>query len=138
MAQMLLYRWNLVRVKQEDVEQMDRTILPAARETVKKLTQAWEEETDELTRPYIESKPELYQEIGSLVYLLTMKQVWEHLRHEFFGRNSFGEQKPHPHADCAVSVVETGHVKPLPTEFEEGMGYRPVEMIPPDTSGDSV
>ena len=134
MAQMLLYRWNMVRVREEDVELMDRTILPVAREAVKGLTQAWEKETDELTRPYMESKPELYQDVSYLVYVLAMKHIWEHLRHEFFGRNSFGEQKPHPHADCAVSIVETGHVKPFPNEFEEGMGYRPVETTPPDNS----
>ena len=126
-AHMLLYRWHLVRVREEDVEQMDRTILPVAREAVKRLTQAWEKEADELTRPYIESKPEFYQDVSYLVYVLAMKHVWEHLRHEFFGRNSFGEQQPHPHSYCAASIIEDGQVRPFPQEFEEGVGYKPTE-----------
>ena len=127
MARMILYRWNLVRVREDDIEQMDRTILPIAREAVSRLTLTWEKETDEFTRAYLGSKPGFYQDVSYLVYVLAMKHVWEHLRHEFFGRNSFGEQQPHPHSYCAASIIEDGQVRPFPQEFEEGVGYKPTE-----------
>ena len=128
MGQAILYRWNLVRVREEDLDEIDRTILPLARKAVEGVIRAWEVETDELTRRYLESKPKFYQDVGGLVHLLAMKQVWEHLRHELFGRNSFGEQRPHPHQSCADSIVEAGQVRPFPKEFEEGRGYRPTEL----------
>ena len=130
MAWMILSRWNMVRVREEDLEEINRLILPLARETVERLTRAWKKETDELTRSLFESKPELYQGVGYLVHALTMKHVWEHLRYEFFGRNSFSAQRPHPHDYCAASIVETGQVQRIPNEFEQGMGYRPVETLP--------
>ena len=126
--QQTIFGWSLARVRKGDEEHIRRTILPAAEETANRMVMAWERETDELTRPYLESKPELYQDIRWLAQVLAKKQVLEHLRHELLGRNSFVEQEPHPHSSCATSVMETGRVRPFPREFEEGMGYRPREL----------
>ena len=76
-------------------------------------------------RPYLESKPELRQDIGQLAKALAIKGVLEHLRYELLGRNSFSEQQPYPHSSCAASIVETGQVQPFPREFEERQGYAP-------------
>ena len=124
----LLFRWNLVRVRKEDEEHIRRTIPPAADQTANRIALVWEKEADELTRPYFESKPELHQDIRWLAQVLAKKQVLEHLRHELLGRNSFGEQEPHPHSSCAASIVETGRVQPFPSEFEEGLGYKPRQL----------
>ena len=62
------------------------------------------------------------------VHYLRPTSVLEHLRHELLGRNSFGEQEPHPHSSCAASIVETGRVQPFPSEFEEGLGYKPRQL----------
>ena len=96
-------------------------------QTAEGIALAWEKGTDELMRPYLESKPELHQDIMWLGRVLAKKHVLEHLRYEFFGRNSSNERVPHPHGDCAASIVETGRVQPFPREFEEGVGYRPSE-----------
>ncbi len=125
--QQIVFCWRLARARKEDEEHIQRTILPAAEDTANRIAQAWERGTHELTRPYLESKPELHQDIRCLAQLLAKKQVLEHLRHELLGRNSFGEQEPHPHSSCAASIMETGRVQPFPREFEEGMGYSPRE-----------
>ncbi len=121
----IMYRWNLARMREEDEGHIQRTVLPTAKETADRMALAWERESDELTRQYLESKPGLHQDIRLLARMLPMKQVLEHLRYELFGRNSSSEQTPHPHNDCAASIVETGRVEPFPIDFEEGMGYRP-------------
>ena len=126
--QQIMSRWSLARVRKGDKEHIRRTILPTTEETANRIALAWERETNELMSPYVESKPELHQDIRWLVQVLAKKQVLEHLRHELLGRNSFGEQEPHPHSGCASSIMETGRVRPFPGEFEEGMGYRPREL----------
>ena len=124
----LLFRWNLVRVRREDEEHIRQTILPSADQTANRIALAWEKESNELTRPYVKSKPELHQDIRWLAQALAKKEVLEHLRHEFFGRNSSTERVPHPHSDCAASIVETGQVQPFPREFEEDVGYKSSEL----------
>ena len=124
----IMYGWSLAAVRKEDEEHIQRTILPAAEETANRMALAWERETGELTRPYLYSKPELHQDIRCLTQMLAKKQVLEHLRHELLGRNSFGEQEPHPHGSCAASIVESGRVQSFLREFEEGMGYKPREL----------
>ena len=89
---------------------------------------AWESEADELTRPYLESKPELYRGIRYLAQALIKKHFLEHLRYELLGRNNAGEQQPHPHHYCVASIIETGRLQPFPTEFEEGIGYIPRDV----------
>ena len=126
--QQITFRWSLVRVRRGDEAYIVRTILPTVEETANRITQAWERETDELTGPYVESKPKLHQDIWPLTQLLPKKQVLEHLRYELLGRNSFCEQEPHPHGNCAASIMETGRVQPFPREFKEGMGYRPRDL----------
>ena len=126
--QQITFRWSLVCVRKGDEGYIVRTILPAVEETANRITQAWERETDELIGPYVESKPKLHQDTWHLTQLLPKKQVLEHLRYELLGRNSFCEQEPHPHGSCAASIMETGRVRPFPREFEEGMGYRPMEL----------
>ena len=126
--QQITFRWSLVRVRKGDEGYIVRTILPAVEETANRITQAWERETDELIGPYVESKSKLHQDTWHLTQLLPKKQVLEHLRYELLGRNSFCEQEPHPHGSCAASIMETGRVRPFPREFEEGMGYRPMEL----------
>ena len=123
-----LFRWNLIRMRKEDEEHIRRIILPAADQTANRIALAWEKETGELMRPYLESKPELHQDIRWLAQALAKKQILEHLRHELLGRNSSGEQEPHPHSSCAASIMETGRVQPFPREFEEGMGYKSSEL----------
>ena len=123
--QMIMSRWSFVRVREEDEDSILRTVLPAVEKTANRMALAWEEETDALTRSYLESKPELHQDIGHLVKALAIKGVLEHLRYELLGRNSFCEQQPHPHSHCAASIVETGRVQSSPREFEEGLGYAP-------------
>ena len=124
----LVFRWSFVRVKQEDEEPLRDTILPVVKETANRIALAWESETGEATRPYLESKPGLHQGIRWLAQVLARKHVSEHLRYELLGRNSFGEQNPHPHSYCAASIGETGRVQRFQTGFEEGMGYMPRDM----------
>ena len=124
----LLFRWNLIRMRKEDEEHIRRIIQPAADQTANRIALAWEKETGELMRPYLESKPELHQDTRWLAQALAKKQILEHLRHELLGRNSSGEQDPHPHSSCAASIMETGRVQPFPREFEEGMGYKSSEL----------
>ena len=121
----IMFRLGLTRVRTDDEVHVRLTILPAVEETANRITVAWERESDRLTRPYVESGPELHQDIGNLAQVLAMKEVLEHLRFELFGRNSFVDHRPHPHSGCAAGILETGRVKPFPKEFGEGMGYRP-------------
>ena len=121
----IMFRWSFAQMRKENEEKIRWTILPAVNELANRIVQAWESEADELTRPFLESKPNLYQFVTRLARVLTMKRVLEHLRFEFFGRNSFGEKEPHPHAHCAASIRETGRVRPFLSNFEEGLGYRP-------------
>ena len=123
--QMIMSRWSFVRVREEDEDSILKTVLPAVEKTANRVTLAWEEEADALMRPYLESKPDLHQDIGHLAKALAIKGVLEHLRYELLGRNSFSEQHPHPHSYCAASIAETGRAQPFPSEFEEGLGYRP-------------
>ena len=127
MGQSILRRAYLVRIREEELERINGTILPIARDVVVGLDHAWERETAEFTRPYLKSKPELCEGVGHLVYALAMNQVVEYLRYEFFGRGSFGGQKPHPHSYCVASMMESGTVRSFPEEFEEGKGYRRME-----------
>ena len=121
--QHVMSRWGFVRVKQGDEAPIRGTILPAVEVTANKLALAWERETDELMRRYIEGKTELHQGTSWLAQLLARKQVLEHLRYELLGRNSFGEQYPHPHRFRAASIRETSRVQRFNRFFEEGMGY---------------
>ena len=75
-----------------------------------------------------DSKSGLHGDIRLLARELAWKQVLEHLRYEFLGRNSSTETWPHPHSGCAASIRENGRVKPLPWEFDEGKGYCPVSI----------
>ena len=120
----VLFRWNLVWVRKGDEEHIRQTILPAADQTADRIALAWERTSDELTRPYLQSKPELHQDIRWLAQVLAKKQVLEQLRHELLGRNSNSQQEPHPHSSCAANIMETGRVQPFPQEFEEGLGYK--------------
>ena len=54
-------------------------------------------------------------------------QLTELIRFETQGRNSRGEQRPHPHEDCIWQIRETGHWEPGPSSspFTEGKGYDP-------------
>lgn len=121
---LIMLRWRMVRMRKEDEEQVRRAILPAAVETANKVAQVWQGEADELLRPFLESKPALFEIINGLARALTLKQILELLRFEFFGRNSHSEQEPHPHAYCAASTRETGRARPFLSEFEEGAGFR--------------
>ena len=120
-----MFRLSLVWMRKEDEDQIVRIILPTADKTANRIAQAWETEANELNRPSLEVKPELRAGIFRLARALTMKQVLEHLRFELLGRNSFGEQEPHPHTHCLTSLRETGRVETFRSEFEEGLGYSP-------------
>ena len=124
---LIMMRWDMVRVKPKDKEHLIRTVLPAADETAERMALAWEREADALTRPYLETKPGLYEDIKFLARTVAKKHIFEHLRYEFLGRNSSTEQRPHPHSGCAVSIRETELVEPFPNDFEEGKGYMPPE-----------
>ena len=123
--QQIMLRWNFARTRKEDEEHIRRTILPAVNQTAERIVQAWASLADELTRPFLESKPNLYQVVTRLARALTMKRALEHLRFELLGRNSFVEQEPHPHLHCLASIHESGRVKHFRKEFEEGLGYSP-------------
>ena len=124
-SQLIMSRLSFVRMRRENEGDVLRTILPAVEKTTKRIVLAWEEETETLTRPYLESNPDLREDIGHLARALAFKGALEHLWYELLGRNSFSEQQPHPHGHCAASIVETGQVQPFPREFEEGLGYVP-------------
>ena len=124
-CQLMMSRLTLFRMRRQDEWEVVSTVLPVAEKTANELVKAWEEEAEVLVRPYRESKPEFRQEMGQLGVALAVKEVLEHLRYELLGRNSFSEQQPHPHSDCAASIVETGQVQPFSMEFEEGQGYTP-------------
>ena len=121
---LIMFRLGLIRVREDDEEQVRVTILPVVEETASRMTMAWERESNRLTMPYLESKPDLRRDIGQLVQVLAMKEILEHLRLELLGRNSFVEHNPHPHSGCAARILETGRVKSFTKEFEEGFGYR--------------
>ncbi len=114
---------RFVRVRTEDKERVLGTILPAAEKMADRITLEWEKEANELLRPYVDSKREFHEGNKFLVQMLVKTHTLEHLRYEFFGRDSFNESIPHPHHGCAASIVETGRVQPFLTEFEEGKGY---------------
>ena len=82
-------RWSLARVRKGDEGHIRRWVLPTTEKTAGRLAAAWERETDELTRPYLESKPELHCNVRQLAQVLAKEHVLEYLRHEFLGRNSF-------------------------------------------------
>ena len=121
----IIFRWSLVRARKDDEEPIRQIILPAADQTASSIVLAWEKEACGLGRPYFETKPELHQVIRWLARALARKHVLEHLRYEYFGRNTFARLEPHPHSLCAVSIRESGRVRSFSLEFEEGMGYKP-------------
>ena len=125
--QQVMMRWDTVMVKEEDEEDVFRTVLPAADETAEKVALAWEMEADGLMRPHLENKPGLHEGIRFLGRMLAKKHIFELLRYELLGRNSSTEQRPHPHSGCLAGIRETGRVEPFPNDFEEGKGYRPQE-----------
>ena len=116
---------GLFRMRKEDEKQIRRNIWPLANRSSDRIILAWQNESDGLMKPQLETKPELYHAIKSLARALTFKRVLEHLRFELLGRNSFVEQEPHPHSGCAASIIETGRVQSQASEIQEGMGYRP-------------
>ena len=124
-SQLILSRLSFIRMRREDEGDVLKTVLPSVEKAANRIALAWEEETEALTGPYLESKPELRGDIGHLARALAIKGVLEHLRYELLGRNSFSEERPHPHSSCAASIVETSLVEPLPREFKEGLGYVP-------------
>ena len=128
-CQLIMSRLSLFRMRRQDEADVQGAVLPVADKTANKIVLAWEEEAEVLMRPYLESKPELRQDIGQLAKALAIKGALEHLRYELLGRNSFSEQQPHPHSHCAASIVETGQVQPFPREFEEGQGYIPSDSV---------
>ncbi|MDE2902432.1 MAG: HNH endonuclease [Chloroflexota bacterium] len=113
-CQLIMSRIGLFRMRREDEGDVQRTVMPVAEKTARSIVRAWEEEAEELIRPYLQSKPEFRQDIGQLSMVLAVKGVLEHLRFALLGRNSFSEQQPHPHSSCAASIVETGRVQPYP------------------------
>ena len=123
--QQFMFRMSFVGMRKEDEDQIVRIILPAADKTANRIVQDWASEAGELLRPFSQTNQNLYRVIYRLARALTMKRALEHLRFELLGRNSFGEQEPHPHAHCLANVREAGHVKPFRSEFEGGLGYRP-------------
>ena len=123
--QQVLFSLNLARARKEDKQPILETILPTLEKTTDRLTLDWKRGAEELTRPYLESKPELHQDINQLAQLVMKKQILEHLRYELLGRNTFNEQIPHPHSHCVNSIRETGRVEPFPRDFKEGTGYTP-------------
>ena len=130
-CQLIMSRLSFFRMSRQDEGDVRGTVLPVVVKTANRIVLAWEEEAEVLVRPYLESKPELRQDIGQLAQALAIKGVLEHLRFELLGRNSFSEQRPHPHSSCAASIVETGQVQPFPKEFEEGQGYLPSDSATP-------
>ena len=121
----VMMRWDTVSVRDEDEEDVFRSVLPAAGEIAERMALAWEQEADGLMRPYLENKPGLHEDIRFMARMLAKKHIFEHLRYELLGRNSSTEQWPHPHGDCAASIRGTGRAEPFPNDFEEGKGYRP-------------
>ena len=103
MSQLIMARLSLFRMRPQDEGKVVGTVLPVVEETANKVVLAWEEDAEPLMRPYIESKPELYQDIGQLAKSLAVKGVLEHLRHELSCRNSFSEQQPHPHSPVRLA-----------------------------------
>ena len=122
-CQLIMSRLSFFRMRRQDEADVRGTVLPVAERTANRIVLVWEEEAEVLVRPYLESKSELRQDIGQLAWALAIKGSLEHLRYELLGRNSFSEQRPHPHSSCAASIVEIGQVQPFPREFEEGQGY---------------
>ena len=135
--QQVMFRWSSVSLRDEDEEDVFRTVLPAADETAERVALAWETEADGLMRPYLENKPGLHGNIRFLARMLAKKHIFELLRYELLGRNSSTEERPHPHSGCAASIRETGRVEPFPNDFEEGKGYRPAQDpgVPKATNG---
>ena len=124
-SQANIYGLGLISVRKEDEEHIKRIISPVMGIVVNRISFAWERESDSLLRPYLKTKPELIRDIKSLARALTFKQVFERLRFELLGRNSFVEQEPRPHSSCLASIIETGRVQSQASEIQEGMGYRP-------------
>ena len=119
-----MYSCRFVRVRKEDEKHIKRMIWPVIGKVVNRIVLAWERESDSLLRSYLGMKPELFRDIKSLARALTLKHVLERLRYELLGRNSSGEQEPHPHSGCLASIKESGRVQSNSSEFQEGTGYR--------------
>ena len=122
--QLNMYGFGIISVRKADEEHIKRLIWPVMGKVVNRIVVAWERESGSLLRPYIEMKPELIRDIKSLALALTFKQVFERLRFELLGRNSFVEQEPRPHSSCLASIIETGRVQSQASDIQEGIGYR--------------
>ena len=125
--QQVMMRWSSVCLREEDEEDVFRSVLPAADETAERMAMAWERQSDGLIRPHLENKSELHEDVRFLARMLAKKHIFEHLRFELLGRNSSTEERPHPHSGCVVGIREIGQVELFPMEFEEGKGYRPAQ-----------
>ena len=123
----VMMRWNMVRVEPEDKEHLIGTVLPIADETAEEMELAWKNKTETMLRPDLESRMGLYEALEFLARMVARKHTFEHLRYEFLGRNSYTDQRPHPHSGCAASIRQTGRVEPFPNDFGEGKGYIPTE-----------
>ena len=123
--QQIMFRWGFARMRKEDEEQVMRTILPAAYAAADGIVKAWASEAGEHLRQFSQTNQNPCRVIYRLARALTMKRALEYLRFELLGRNSFGEQEPHPHAHCLASLRETGPFRPFRSEFEVGLGYSP-------------
>ena len=121
------HHWHFFRATDQDMEDIQQAILPLAKKTSDKLTTVWAQELEGLSKRCRKGQNDLHAGFRDLVDLLAMKHLIEYLRYELSGRNSYGAQQPHPHYDCAITIMETGRADPpLPMgEFEEGRGYRP-------------
>ena len=122
--QWVMMGWDLARLKPEDREQVVDMVSPAAEGTADKMALAFEREAEGLTGQFSGSKSGFSEALRLLARELAWKQVLEHLRYEFLGRNSATETWPHPHRDCIASIRRTGRVEPFLREFDEGKGYR--------------
>ena len=118
------FRFNFLRIMEDDKEPAEKILLPIVTETTGKITSAIGEELPELATPD-EGEPNIIRAARNILTLNLMKEILEHLRFELTGRNSFASQSPHPHAWCLRIIFGTGTVQRFPNEFEEGMGYRP-------------
>ena len=81
-CQLIVSRLSFFRMRRQDEADVQGTVLPVVEKTANKIVLAWEEEAEVLMRPYLESKPELRQDIGQLAKALAIKGGLEHLRYE--------------------------------------------------------
>ena len=127
MAQLIVSRWSTVRSwKGKDDTNTLESIVVAAAGIASRLAETWAKEANDLLGAQVEAKRGFYDDVWWFAEMLARKDIFEHMRFELLGRNTWTDEWPHPHDGCADGIMRTGQVETCPQRmFEVGKGYLP-------------